>query len=68
MILLWLNKANKINQETKSGVIYISLRYFNPIGNISGGQIGENLDNGNTTGLMGQLGRTVLGLNKNEAF
>ena len=26
--ILLENKANKINQETKGGVIYISLRYF----------------------------------------
>ena len=66
--LILENMANLINKENKEGVIYISLRYFNPIGNISEGQIGENLDNEKTTSLMGQLGRTVLGLNKNKEF
>ena len=45
-------------------MIIVSLRYFNPIGNINKGTIGERILMGNSTGLMFQLGKTYLGINK----
>ena len=42
----------------------VALRYFNPIGNIREGTIGERMLMGNSTGLMFQLGSTYLGKNK----
>ena len=46
-----------------NSVTFITLRYFNPIGNVISGEIGENLYNNSSTALMSQLGRTALGFN-----
>ncbi len=54
-----LEAAAKQNPNMK----IVALRYFNPIGNIKGGKIGERLLMGDSTGLMFQLGKTYLGLN-----
>jgi len=62
---LLLEESANSNNNT---ITYIALRYFNPIGNILSGQIGENLSNPKASGLMAQLGRTILGFNKSHEF
>ncbi len=51
----------KISQNYPMTIV--TLRYFNPIGNIASGLLGEKITNGDSTGLMYQLGKTYLGFN-----
>ena len=53
-----LEEAHKLDPSC----LYVALRYFNPIGNIGDGEIGENFLKGDSTGLMFSLGKNILGL------